>query len=316
MTINNYRILLIIFEKQEVYILEKLNLTGIYPPIVTPFLKEEIAYHYLSENVEKLNNSGIKGLVVLGSNGENVFLSEEEKIEVVKTVLQSASGDMFIIVGSGCESARETIYLTNKLAKIGAQAALVVTPCYYGSKMNDEALIKYYSTVADNTEIPILLYNVPKFTGVNLNPQTLSILSKHPHIIGIKDSSGDINQLGQYLNKVDSNFNILVGTAGALLGALILGCKGGILALANIAPERCVEIYQLAKAGNIDEARELQLRMIPVNQATTTTFGISGLKYAMDLLGYKGGETRLPLLPLKTEEKEKIKNILREAKLI
>ncbi|KUK55122.1 MAG: Uncharacterized protein XD79_0740 [Atribacteria bacterium 34_128] len=296
--------------------MEKLNLTGIYPPIVTPFLKEEIAYHYLSENVEKLNNSGIKGFVVLGSNGENVFLSEEEKIEVVKTVLRSASRDMFIIVGSGCESARETIYLTNKLAKVGAQAALVVTPCYYGSKMNDEALIKYYSTVADHTKIPVLLYNVPKFTGVNLSPQALSILSKHPHIIGIKDSSGDVNQLGQYINKVDSNFNILVGTAGALLGALVLGCKGGILALANIAPERCVEIYQLAKAGKIDEARELQLRMIPVNQATTATFGISGLKYAMDLLGYKGGETRSPLLPLKIEEKEKIKNILKEAKLI
>lgn len=293
-----------------------IDFNGIFPPIVTPFQKEEIAYNYLTENMKKLNNSGIKGVVVLGSNGENVFLSEEEKISVVTTVIKSASKEMNIIVGSGCESARETIYLTNKLAEIGAQAALVVTPFYYGGKMNDEALIKYYTVVADNTEIPVLLYNVPKFTGINLSAGVLGILAKHPNIIGIKDSSGNVNQLGQYLNMVDSNFNILVGTAGALLGALTLGCKGGILALANIAPEKCVEIYDFVQKGKLQEARELQLRMIPVNNATTAVYGISGLKYAMDLLGYKGGETRFPLLPLKKEEEEKVKNILLEAELI
>lgn len=287
-----------------------IDLAGIFPPVVTPFKKEEVAYDYLVENINKWNNSGLKGFVVLGSNGENVFLSEAEKIEVVKTVIKSRAKDKIIIVGSGCESARETIYLTNRLAASGAQAALIVTPFYYGSKMNDEALIKYYTVVADNAEIPVLLYNVPKFTGVNINPGVLSVLSKHPNIIGIKDSSGDVNQLGQYLNEVDDNFNILVGTAGSLLGALTLGCKGGILALANIVPEKCVEIQQLIQAGKLSEAKALQLRMIPVNHATTTTYGISGLKYAMDLLGYRGGETRLPLLPLKQEEKEKIRNIL------
>ncbi|HBY57564.1 MAG TPA: 4-hydroxy-tetrahydrodipicolinate synthase [Candidatus Atribacteria bacterium] len=292
-----------------------MNLEGIFPPIVTPFLGEEVVYRYLAENVEKLNKSGIKGIVVLGSNGENVYLSEEEKIKVVKTVIQSASESMMIIVGSGCESARETIRLTNKMAKIGAQAALIITPFYYGSKMNDEALIKYYSTVADQSEIPILLYNVPKFTGVNLSVEALSALSNHTNIIGIKDSSGDINQLGQYLNEVDSNFNVLVGTAGALLGALTLGCKGGILALANIVPEKCVEIYRLVQDGKIKEARELQLRMIPVNHAITARYGISGLKYAMDLLGYRGGEVRSPLLPIKPEEQEKIRKILIEARL-
>lgn len=293
----------------------KISLEGIYPPIVTPFLKEDIAYHYLTGNVEKLNQSGINGLVVLGSNGENVYLSEEEKIEVLKTVTHSASPDMKIIVGSGCESTRETVYLTNKLARLGAHAALIVTPFYYGSKMNDEALIHYYSTVADQSEIPVLLYNVPKFTGVNLSVEALSELSHHPNIVGIKDSSGNVNQLGQYLNHVDSDFHVLVGTAGALLGALTLGCQGGILALANLVPEQCVQIYQQVKEGNIEEARKLQLRMIPVNHAITTSYGISGLKYAMDLVGYKGGEVRSPLLPIKSEEREKIRNILIEAKL-
>jgi len=283
---------------------------GIYPPIVTPFLKDDVAHHYLAENVEKLSKSGIKGLVVLGSNGENVYLSEEEKIDVVKTTIQSASKNMLIIVGSGCESTRETIYLTNRMAKMGAHAALIVTPFYYGSKMNDEALIKYYSIVADQVEIPILLYNVPKFTGINLSVEALSALSKHPNIIGIKDSSGNVNQLGQYLNQVNPDFNVLVGTAGALFGALTLGCKGGILALANILPKKCVEIFQLVQDGKIKEARELQLRMIPVNHAITAKYGISGLKYAMNLLGYKGGEVRSPLLATKYEEQEKIKEIL------
>jgi 4-hydroxy-2-oxoglutarate aldolase len=290
--------------------LKTMNLAGIYPPIVTPFLKDDVAYHYLAENVEKLSKSGIKGLIVLGSNGENVYLSEEEKIDVVKTTIQSASKNMLIIVGSGCESTRETIYLTNRMAKIGAHAALIVTPFYYGNKMNDEALIKYYATVAEQSKIPILLYNVPKFTGVNLSVEALSVLSKHPNIIGIKDSSGNINQLGQYLNQVNPDFNVLVGTAGALFGALTLGCKGGIFALANILPKKCVEIFQLVQDGKIKEARELQLRMIPVNHAITVKYGISGLKYAMNLLGYKGGEVRSPLLATKYEEQEKIKEIL------
>ena len=295
--------------------MQKMNLKGIYPPIVTPFLKEDIAYHYLTKNIEKLNKSGIKGVVVLGSNGENVFLSEEEKIEVVQTVIKSASKEMTIIVGSGCESTRETIHLTNKMAKIGAHAALIVTPSYYGSKMNIESLVNYYSNVAEKSEIPILLYNVPKFTGVNVSKEAVSTLSKHPNIIGIKDSSGNVNQLGQYLNCVDSDFNVLVGTAGALFGALTLGCKGGVLALANIVPEKCVDIYRLVQEGKMEEARRLQLRMIPVNFAITATYGISGLKYAMDLLGYQGGEVRSPLLPTKLGEQDKIRNILLEAKL-
>lgn len=303
------------FANQEVFILQKIDLKGIYPPIVTPFLEGEVSYSYLTKNIEKLNKSGIKGVIVLGSNGENVFLSEEEKFNVVKTVMKSASKDLQIIVGTGCESTRETIILTNKLANMGADAALVVTPSYYGSKMNDEALIDYYSKVANKSEIPILLYNVPKFTGVNISANAVSVLSAHQNIIGMKDSSGSVNLLGQYLNSINSNFDVLVGTAGALLGALTLGCIGGVLALANIVPEKCVEIYQLVQEGNIKKARELQLRMIPVNDAVTSRYGISGLKYAMDLLGYQGGEVRSPLLPTKPDEQEMIRKILLRANL-
>jgi 4-hydroxy-2-oxoglutarate aldolase len=265
--------------------------------------------------MDKLNKSGISGVVVLGSNGENVYLSEKEKIEVVKKVIEKAAKNMKIIVGSGCESTQETISLTNNLAELGAHAALIVTPFYYKNKMNDEALINYYTTVADKSIIPIMLYNVPKFTGVNISEKVVSVLSKHPNVVGIKDSTGNVNQLGQYLNQVDDDFNVLVGTAGSLLGALVLGCQGGILALANIVPEICVQIEKLVREGNINEAKELQLRMIPVNGAVTAKYGISGLKYAMDLLGYKGGDVRSPLLPLKEDEKQGLINILKKANL-
>lgn len=296
--------------------MSQLNLQGIFPPIPTPFIKEKVAYDKLAFNVKKWNKTKIKGFVVLGSNGEYVYLSEEEKRKVVKTVIKEAAKDKLIIVGTGCESTRETIRLSKDCAQLGADAALVVTPSYYGSKMNVKNLINHYTTVADNSPLPILLYNVPKFTHINLGVEIVSKLSKHPNIIGIKDSSGNVNQLGEYLNNVDKNFTVLVGTAGALLGALTLGCGGGVLALANIAPNSCVKICDLVQKNKFKEARELQLKMIPINKAITTNYGISGLKAALDMLDYFGGEPKLPLLPATEAEKREIRKILKRAELI
>ena len=295
--------------------MKHLNLKGIFPPIVTPFRQDEIATQDLASNVKQLQSTGISGLVVLGSNGENVFLSEKEKLQVVQTVIQSANDTMGIIVGTGCESTRETMHLTNLMAKEGAHAALVVTPFYYRGKMTQEAIIQHYEKVANQSRIPILLYNVPKFTGINLDATTVSILAKHPQIIGIKDSSGNINQLAQYINQTPDDFTVLVGTAGALFGALALGCQGGILALANIAPCECVRLYQNVLQGKWVEAQQIQLRMTPVNGAVTAQYGISGLKYAMSKRGYHGGSTRSPLLPITPQDRKKIDQILQKASL-
>lgn len=290
-----------------------LNLEGIFTPIITPFLKEKIAYDLLSYNICKLSKTGIKGIVVLGSSSESVFLSNEEKINILKKTMQVVPKSMKIIVSSGCESTIETIRLTNIFAKLGVSAALIITPSYYIGKRKHEVLKKHYFEIADNCDIPIILYNIPKFTHTNLDVKIVATLAKHPNIIGIKDSLGDINQLGQYINNTNKDFNVLVGTAGALLGALTLGCKGGILALANLVPEYCVKIFKLIKENKVKEARLLQLRLIPVNQAIIVDYGISGLKYAMDMLGYHGGDMSLPL-PISTIEKKEIKNILMKAK--
>ena len=294
----------------------QIDLNGIFPPVTTPFLDDKVAYDKLASNVEKYGRTGLKGIVVLGSNGEYVSLSEEEKRKVVETVVQATPDHMSVIAGTGCESTRETIRLTADCAALGAHAALVVTPHYFGGKMSDAALIKHFTTVADSSPIPILLYNVPQFTHVNLTVNVVAQLSGHPNIIGVKDSTGNVIQLGEFIHQVDPDFSILVGTASALYGALTLGCVGGVLALANITPETCVKIHGLVQEGDFKAAQQIQLKMIPVNKAVTAIFGIAGLKTALDILGYFGGEPRAPLLPSSDEAKTAIENILKQAGLL
>ena len=294
----------------------QIDLNGIFPPVTTPFMDDKVAYDKLASNIEKYGQTGLKGIVVLGSNGEYVSLSEEEKRKVVETVVQATPDHMSVIAGTGCESTRETIRLTADCAAEGVHAALVVTPHYFGGKMSAAALIKHFTTVADHSPIPILLYNVPQFTHVNLTVNVVAQLSGHPNIIGIKDSTGNVIQLGEFLHQVDADFRILVGTASALYGALTLGCVGGVLALANVTPETCVKIHGMVQAGDFEAARQIQLKMIPVNKAVTATFGIAGLKTALDLLGYFGGDPRAPLLPSSDETKTAVENTLKQAGLL
>jgi len=292
------------------------DLHGIFPPITTPFVGGKVAYDQLAGNIARWNKTGLKGYVAFGSNGEYVYLSDEEKLEVVKTVVASAAPGMKVIAGTGCESTWQTIQLTNACARLGAHAALVVTPFYYGGRMNEVALFQHFTAVADRSDIPILIYNVTKFTNINVSVGLTARLSRHPNIIGIKDSNGNVSSLGEMVNAVDKDFSVLVGTAGALFGALTLGAVGGVLALANVAPEACVRIQQLLRQGDIEAARALQIRMLPVNTAVTATYGVPGLKAALDMLGYFGGDPRPPLLPASEKERSEIKAILKTAGLL
>ena len=292
------------------------ELRGIFPPITTPFIDGRLACDKLAANIERWNKTGLAGYVAFGSNGEYNYLSEPEKLEVVRTVAGAAAPGMKIIAGTGCESTWETIHLTNACARLGAHAALVVTPHYYGGRMNEAALLKHFTAVADAADIPVLIYNVTKFTHIQVSLGLVAQLSRHPNVIGIKDSNGNVSFLGEMLNCVDSDFSVLVGTAGALFGALSLGCAGGVLALANVAPEACVRILDLAGKGDFAEAARNQKRMLPVNTAVTATYGVPGLKAALDMLGYFGGDPRSPLLPASEKEKAEIREILVRAGLL
>jgi 4-hydroxy-2-oxoglutarate aldolase len=287
------------------------KITGVLPPMVTPFKENgDVDFDAFVRNIERWNQDTLGGYVVLGSNSETVFLSYEEKLKLIELTVQVASKDRVVIAGTGVESLRETLRLTNEAARLGVHAALVLTPHYYGDAMTDEALIRFFTSVADHSEIPILIYNVPKFTHLNISVAAVKVLSQHPHIVGMKDSTGDVAQLELFKKNVPERFNLIVGTASAWLPALLLGIRAGIHALANCAPNHCSELQRLFENGNLDEAHALQQRILPVNTAVTTTYGVAGLKYATTLMGYEGGFVRSPLLPLDDAAKERLRSIL------
>lgn len=292
-------------------------LHGVFPPIFTPFKENgDVDYRSFVSNIGKWNDTALRGYVVLGSNGETAYLSGKEKLELVRLAVEHRAGDKTVIVGTGLESTRETIRLTEDVAAIGADAALVLTPSFYRSRMDDRALIAHYSTVANNARIPVLLYNVPKFTGLNVSADLVREVSAHPNITGMKDSSGNVAQLVEFQSVADAEFAIMVGTASVWFPALCLGVGGGVLALANIAPDECVEIQRLYESGNTQAAEEIYRRLLPVNTAITAIYGPAGLKYAAGLLGYAAGTVRQPLSPLTETEKDELRAALVRAGLL
>jgi 4-hydroxy-2-oxoglutarate aldolase len=215
-----------------------------------------------------------------------------------------------------CEGTIETIKLTKKAAEVGADAAVLITPSYYKGKMDDAALQYHYETIADASPIPCILYNMPANTGVDMSAGVVVKLAQHPNIIAIKDSSGNVVKLGDVLRQVSPDFQVFAGSAGFLYPAMVLGAVGGVLALANVAPEKCVDIYTFAREGRHAEARELQLRMIPANAAVTAGFGIAGLKAALDMVGLYGGPVRGPLRPLNEQQQASLRATLKNAGII
>ena len=296
---------------------KNIKLEGVIPPVVTPFKSNgEIDFSAYEKNLNKWVENGVNGILAFGSNGETVHLTNEEKVELVKKSSEVLPDDKLLIAGSGGLTPEETIELTNKSAKAGADVALIITPYFYSSNMTEKALIKYYEEVAAKSEIPIMLYNVPKYTGIKIPLEVIAQLSKNENIIGMKDSSGDITYLAQIMEVSAEDFDPLVGTANAFYPALTLGVQGGILALANIAPAECVEVLNLVKENKLLEARKLYTKLIPTNKAVTAKFGIPGLKAAMDKLDYYGGKPRKPLIPLEEKEKEELFKTLEKADLL
>jgi len=294
-----------------------LRISGVLPPMVTPFAEDGgVDYAAHIRNLEKWNRTSLAGYLVLGSNSEAVYLSEEEKARLIACTVGHAAKGRPVLAGTGMDSALETLRLTNKAAELGAVAALVLTPFYYFDQMSDAALIGYYSFVADRADIPVLLYNVPKFTHINVSPKVVQELCHHPRIIGMKDSSGDLAQLASFLRIVPGDWNLVVGTAAAWFPALTMGVQGGILALANCLPDDCAEVQEAYRSGNLDRAESIHTRVLPVNTAITATYGIAGLKHALDLLGYEGGAVRSPLLPLTQEARTVIEAILKGARAL
>ncbi len=281
---------------------------GIFTPIVTPFRADDgVDLPALRRNVDRSMRTPLTGLVVLGSNGEAAQLDDDESDRIVDAVREGVPADRILIAGTGRESTKATIAATQRAAAAGVDAVLVRTPSFFKSQMTSAVFVAHYTKVADASRVPVLLYNVSMFTGVNLSADAVEQLATHPNIVGIKESGSDAGALSELVSRTPDEFTVLAGSATTLFHALCAGCDGAILALAVLVPELCMQMQSLVRQNRIDEARRLQRDLLPMALSIGGKYGVSGLKTAMDLIGYEGGYPRPPLLPTDTSVVELIR---------
>jgi 4-hydroxy-2-oxoglutarate aldolase len=273
--------------------------TGIYTPIVTPFTADdEVDLAAMRRNVARWMQTSLTGLVVLGSNGEAAQLQDEEADRVIETVRDGVPRDRPLIAGTGRESTRATIAATERAAAAGVDAVLVRTPSFFKPQMTNELFVRHYQEVADASPVPVLLYNVTMYTGVNLLPDAVEPLAAHPNIVGLKESGSDIGALAEVVARTPDDFTVLAGSATTLFHALCAGCDGGVLALASLVPDECALMQKLVSNDRLEEARRLQRRLMPLARLVGGKHGVAGLKAALDAAGYEGGHPRPPLRPV------------------
>jgi 4-hydroxy-2-oxoglutarate aldolase len=290
-----------------------LKLAGILPPVVTPFRADGgVDLAAFEANLESYSSFDLGGYLVLGSNGEAAALDEAEKVSLIRSA-RRLCGSRLLLAGTGLESTRSTIAFTLRAAEAGADAALVLTPSYYKSQMSHDALRLHFERVAEASPIPVLLYSVPAFTALPFPPSLASALAGHPNISGMKESSGDLGLLGRIVSSVPASFQVACGSAPVVYPALCLGAVAGVLAVACCAPGPSVALYQAFLAGDHARARRIQAALTPLAVAVTATWGVAGLKAAMDAAGFRGGEVRAPLLPVPPAVREELASILARA---
>src|SRR5215472_4813188 len=291
-----------------------INLSGLLLPITTPFTTHEsIDGAGLSSNLSKWNAIGVTGYVVLGSTGERVNLDEQEYLQVIEVTRRGVPDSMTFIAGAGQQSTRATIKEIERAASAGAHAALVITPNFYRSAITQTALLDHYRAIADAAKIPILLYSMPDLTGVKIEPETAARLSEHENVIGIKDSSNDTDKFRQTVRVCREDFAVMIGNGTVFSNALSAGARGGILAVGCCVPELCLEIYRAFQANDETRANDLQNRLTPLARAVTKTYGIGGLKVAMEMAGFAGGAVRAPLRRPTRDACAEIETLLRAA---
>lgn len=287
----------------------KEKLSGVYAPMATPFRNDEIIFEGIIENVKKMNRSGLRGYFACGTNGEFQSLSVEERLKVMETVVKNASKDKVVMGGTAAESTKETIEITRQAAEIGVELVSLLMPHFFAKMMNDDALANYILDVAEASPVPVLLYNNPSVaSGVTISPEVIKKVSVHPNVVGIKDSSK--GNFKDYILTVAEEFYVLAGSANFFLDLLSAGGVGGVLSLANVFPDECVKLYRHFRNGRNEEAKTLNEHLVSLNKEVSGTYGVAGVKAAMDFAGFTGGEPRRPLKPLSESQKEDLGNKL------
>src|SRR6266446_1506570 len=277
-----------------------MDFSGVFAALTTPFAADDsVALADLKQNIQRYNATGLAGYAVQGSTGESVLLSRAEWDSVLVAAKEAASPQKGLLAGTGVESTAETISRSKRAAELGYHAALVKTPYYYKPVYKPEVFIAHYRRVADASPIPVLLYSVPQFTGISLEAPEVAVLAEHPNIIGIKESSGHVQRVGEMVAATPASFQVLT-----------VGAKGAILALASALPEKCAELYEVTRRGQLETARELQKNLLRASKLIVSELGIPGVKFVMDQRGYRGGAPRSPLLPLSDAAKRRVLDLL------
>jgi len=288
-----------------------MDFSGVFAALTTPFAADDsVALADLKQNIQRYNATDLAGYAVQGSTGESVLLTRAEWDSVLVAAKEAASPQKRLLAGTGVESTAETISRSKRAAELGYHAALVKTPYYYKPMYKPEVFIAHYRRVADASPIPVLLYSVPQFTGISLEAPEVAVLAEHPNIIGIKESSGHVQRVGEMVAATPASFQVLTGGAGVLLPSLIVGAKGAILALASALPEKCAELYEVTRRGQMEAARELQKNLLRASKLIVSELGIPGVKFVMDQRGYHGGAPRSPLQPLSDAAKGRVLELL------
>ena len=286
-----------------------LDLAGILPPVATPFVDDEVDLAAMRANCERWMRTGLRGVLLLGTNGEAPLIRDDEAVRLVAAAREAVPEDRVLLVGTGRQATRDVIALSRAVAREGADAVLVLTPSVYRNQLTPGALVAHYRAIADGSPVPVVLYNMPQATGVTLTPAIVQELASHPNIAGIKESSGDVAVVADLVGRAAPDFPVVVGAAPSLYASLMVGATGGIVAIANVVPDLCVRLYELARADRHEEALALQRALTPLAAAVTTGFGVPGLKAAMALAGYRPGQPRRPLAPLDEEDRRKIRGL-------
>jgi len=291
------------------------KMAGVFVPISTPFADDEtVDYHALEFNLARYAESGVLGYLALGSNGENRSLTEEEKLRVLSTIVEHKRAGQVVMACATYDAQRDTERFLDRAAGLGADFGLVLSPGYFRRQMTDNVLFRYFSTLADTSPIPLLIYNAPGFCGVTISPALAGRLAGHPGIAGMKDSA--TSGIEQFLQFESDSFHVLAGSANFLFPAMMGGSVGGTVSLANSFPGIVMELFRYGQARDEAQGRPLQARVTRINKMISGPYGPAGVKAAMNLGGFKGGIPRRPLLPLRAEQVEQLRLLLVEEGLV
>ena len=293
----------------------KHTLRGAMTALVTPFKEDgSVDYEGFRENVRFQIKEGIQGLIPLGTTGESPTIHPDEREQIIKICVEESDGNVPIIVGTGTNSTEKTIKITAQAKELGADAALIVTPYY--NKPTQEGIYRHFKAIADATEFPIIVYNIKGRTGVNIETPTLKRMSQIKYIVGVKEASGDINQMGDVIEELPASFAVLSGDDSMTLPLMSLGGHGVISVVSNLVPAKVVQMVNYALLGEFDKARNLHFELLPLFKGMFIETNPVPIKEAMNMAGMSGGTYRLPMCEMKPENREKVRNLLKECGII